>query len=81
MKRLAERDPLDDDYYHPNKRQKYDHGDSSHTKKTKSSQASQWRVPDSHQNMPQIIRKEVREFHQISLHVSEPPRVNLGQTQ
>ena len=31
--------------------------------------------------MPQVIRKEVREFHQITVHVSEPPKVNLNQTQ
>ena len=32
MKRLAERDPLDDKYKNPNKRQKYDQGDSSQIK-------------------------------------------------
>ena len=30
--------------------------------------------------MPQVIRKEVREFHNINIYANDPPRVNLDQT-
>ena len=82
MKRLAERDPLDHQHHsEANKRPKYDKTTSDQKNAMKSGKDCRWRVPDSHGNMPQAIRKEVREFHQISVHVSEPPKVNLLQTQ
>ena len=37
-----------------------------------------WTVPESHFNMPQVIRQEVRDFHQISIYVSEPTKVKLA---
>lgn len=82
MKRLSERDPLEDDERrsHPSKRPRYDQDEKDKRRHARPSAGAQWRVPDSHATMPHIIRKEVREFHQINVHVSEPPKVKLTQT-
>ena len=44
----------------PSKRKKTDFGGNYHRQPR---QLTNWKVPESHSNMPHVIRQEVREFH------------------